>query len=214
MHAYILLDRSGSMQSLWVEALSSINAYAKGLTDKSDGYHVDAHLTLAAFDDQAGLQFDVLRRKTPALHWEKVTDKDATPRGMTPLLDALARIIALAEADSPDKAVLVVMTDGQENASREVTREGAKAALERVKAKGWDIVFLGANFDNFADAQTVGVAAAQQMTMAPQAMSASMSRLAAKSRAYSATGSRHAFDEDDRREAQEASVKGEKTKKH
>lgn len=34
MQAYILLDRSGSMQSLWVEALSSVNAFAKELANK------------------------------------------------------------------------------------------------------------------------------------------------------------------------------------
>ena len=89
MHAYVLLDRSGSMQTLWVEALSSVNAYAKGLTDKSDGYAVDSHITLAVFDGQQGLQFDLLRKKVPALHWENVTDREASPRGMTPLLDAL-----------------------------------------------------------------------------------------------------------------------------
>ena len=68
MHAYILLDRSGSMQSLWVEALSSVNAYAKELANKKDGDAVDSHITLAVFDGQEGLQFDLLRRKQPALH--------------------------------------------------------------------------------------------------------------------------------------------------
>jgi hypothetical protein len=89
MHAYILLDRSGSMQSLWVEALSSVNAYAKELASKTDGDVVDSHVTLAVFDGHEGLQFDLLRQKMPALHWENVTDKEASPRGMTPLLDAL-----------------------------------------------------------------------------------------------------------------------------
>ncbi len=78
MQAYILLDRSGSMQSLWVEALSSVNAYAKELANKTDGPAVDSHITLAVFDEQAGLQFDVLRRKQPALHWDTVTDADAS----------------------------------------------------------------------------------------------------------------------------------------
>jgi hypothetical protein len=212
MHAYILLDRSGSMQSLWVEALSSVNAYAKELASKTGGNAVDSHITLAIFDGQEGLQFDVLRKKQPALHWEKVTDTEATPRGMTPLLDALGRIIALAETDNPDKAVIVVMTDGQENASREVTREGAKAALDRVKAKGWDAVFLGANFDNISDAGSVGVFAAQQMSMAPGTMNASMKRMAEKSREYFSTGKRHEFDDADRSVAQESKVKGDKNK--
>src|SRR5262245_17446139 len=174
MHAYILLDRSGSMQGLWVEALSSVNAYAKELANKTDGDAVDSHVTLAVFDSQEALQFDVLRKKQPALHWEQVTDKDATPRGMTPLLDAIGRIVALAETDNPDKAVIVVMTDGAENASRELTREGVKAALDRVKKRGWDVVFLGANFDNIADASSVGVGADQQIAYAPGTMTASM----------------------------------------
>ena len=78
MQAYILLDRSGSMQSLWVEELSSVNAFAKELANKKDGPAVDSHVTLAVFDSQETLQFDVLRRKQAALHWENVTDKDAS----------------------------------------------------------------------------------------------------------------------------------------
>lgn len=210
MQAYILLDRSGSMQSLWVEALSSVNAFAKELANKKDGPAVDSHVTLAVFDSQESLQFDVLRRKQPALHWDQVTDKDASPRGMTPLLDAMVRIISLAEGDNPDKAVLVVMTDGQENASREVTRDGVKAALERVKAKGWETVFLGANFDNIADASSVGVAGGQQMAMSAGTMNASMERLAKKSRAYAEAAPGAApivFDQEDRAVAKEANVK-------
>ena len=207
MQAYILLDRSGSMQSLWVEALSSVNAFAKELASKTDGPVVDSHVTLAVFDSQETLQFDVLRKKQPALHWDNVSDKDASPRGMTPLLDAMVRIIALAEADNPDKAVIVVMTDGQENASREVTRDGVKAALDRVKAKGWETVFLGANFDNIADASSVGVVGDKQMAMSAGTMNESMSRLAKKSRFYAAESAPIEFDREDRAVAKEANVK-------
>ncbi|MBI1361310.1 MAG: VWA domain-containing protein [Alphaproteobacteria bacterium] len=210
MHAYVLLDRSGSMQSLWVEALSSVNGYAKGLADKTDGHSVDSHITLAVFDGQDGLQFDVLRKKVPALHWENVTDREATPRGMTPLLDALSRLIALAEADNPDKAVIVVMTDGAENASREVTRDGIRVALDRVKAKGWETVFLGANFDNIQDAAGVGIGAAKQMAMSPGTMEASMMAMARKSRAYAAHAAPVEFDAEDRAMAKEASIKNRK----
>lgn len=210
MQAYILLDRSGSMQSLWVEALSSVNAFAKELANKTDGSSVDSHITLAVFDSQDGLKFDTLRRKQPALHWENVTDREASPRGMTPLLDAMVRIIALAEGDNPDKAVIVVMTDGQENASQEVKREGVKAALDRVKAKGWEVVFLGANFDNISDADCVGVQGGQQMAMSVGTMNASMARLAKKSRAYAQAAPGAApivFDEEDRAAAKEANIK-------
>jgi hypothetical protein len=207
MQAYILLDRSGSMQSLWVEALSSVNAFAKELANKTDGPAVDSHVTLAVFDSQDGLKFDTLRHKQPALHWENVTDREASPRGMTPLLDAMGRIIALAEGDNPDKAVIVVMTDGQENASQEVTREGVKIALDRVKAKGWEVVFLGANFDNISDADSVGVQGGQQMAMSAGTMNASMARLAKKSRLYAAEAAPIVFNDEDRSVAREANVK-------
>ncbi len=210
MQAYILLDRSGSMQSLWVEALSSVNAFAKELANKTDGPAVDSHVTLAVFDSQEGLKFDVLRRKQPALHWETVTDKEASPRGMTPLLDAMVRIIALAEADNPDKAVIVVMTDGEENASQEVKREGVKVALDRAKARGWEVVFLGANFDNISDASSVGVQYGQQMAMSVGTMDRSLASLARKSRAYAAAAPGAApieFNEQDREIAKEANVK-------
>lgn len=210
MQAYILLDRSGSMQSLWVEALSSVNAFARELANKKDGPAVDSHVTLAVFDSQETLQFDVLRKKQPALHWDNVTDRDASPRGMTPLLDAIVRTIALAEADNPDKAVIVIMTDGHENASREVTRDGVKVALDRVRARGWEVVFLGANFDNISDASSVGVAAAQQMAMSAGTMERSLASLARKSRVYAVSARGEApiaFDEEDRAIAKEANVK-------
>ena len=90
MHAYILLDRTGSMQSIWDEALGSVNAYVKALTEgrTTTKTGADAHVTLAVFDAHDGLAFDVLRAGVPAATWTDVTNADATPRGMTPLFDA------------------------------------------------------------------------------------------------------------------------------
>ena len=76
-----------------------------------------------------------------------------------------------------------------------------------MKAKGWEVVFLGANFDNVSDAAAVGVAGAQQMAMASGTIGASMERMAMKSRAYAASAAPIAFDEADREVAQEAKVK-------
>lgn len=199
------------MQSLWTEALSSVNAYAKELDNKTDGDAVDAKVTFAVFDAQAGLKFDVLRKGVPALHWEDVTDTETSPRGMTPLLDAIGQIVSLAETDNPDQAIIVVMTDGLENASTEVTREGAKAALDRAKKKGWEVVFLGANFDNIDDATSVGVGQASQLSMASGHLNQSMRMAAKKSRGYFARRSKMEFDEADRAEANEAAVKQPKS---
>jgi hypothetical protein len=184
LHAYILLDRTGSMQPLWEEALSSVNAYAAGLGAGTGGARIRARITLATFDASEGLQFDILRRAEPAERWRGVSDDDATPRGMTPLYDAIGRMTALAENDSPERAILVVMTDGEENASREVTRDGAKAALDRLRRRGWETVFLGADFADFSDAEGVGQTSSRNMGVAKGAMTQTMERLSEKSRAW------------------------------
>ncbi|KAF0175910.1 MAG: VWA domain-containing protein [Hyphomonadaceae bacterium] len=204
MHAYILLDRTGSMQSIWAEALGSVNAYVKALAEG------DAFATLAVFDAHEGLQFDVLRAGVPVQTWKDVTDADATPRGMTPLFDAIGRIIARAESEAPEKAVLVIMTDGEENASREMKKDDVKAALDRIEKKGWQVVFLGAEFAKFNDAVAVGLVGSKHMAMAAGSMNASMSRLAAKSRRYFDAGEKVDFDEEDRKQAGEADVQRRK----
>jgi len=211
-HSYILLDRTGSMSSIWEEALSSVNAYAESIAGQAGD--VVPKITLAVFDAQNGLQFDVLRRGVEPKDWKKVTDSEASPRGMTPLFDAIARLVSMAEGDNPDKAVIVIMTDGEENSSREVTKEGVKAALARAEKRGWEVVFLGAEFANFADADAVGVSAARSMSIGAGRMRASMSTLARKSQAYykaeSAAAAPVVFDEADRTESGEADVQKRK----
>jgi hypothetical protein len=193
------------MQSIWQETLSSVNAYAEGLGKPTPDKPVEADITLAVFDAQEGLQFDVIRKAAPASQWRKVTDADATPRGMTPLYDAIGRLVALAETDAPERAVVVIMTDGEENASREVTREGARTALDRIRKRGWEVVFLGADFTNFGDAVGVGQTASRNMGVAKGQMKQTMERLSDKSRAY-ATGEAPSVEwtEEDRAAAGEA----------
>ncbi|RYZ14724.1 MAG: VWA domain-containing protein [Alphaproteobacteria bacterium] len=208
IHSYILLDRTGSMEPIWTEALSSVNAYADGLASLDGGPRVNADITLAAFDAQDGLQFDVLRKDIDASEWRDVTSKEISPRGMTPLYDAIGRMVSLAEKDKPEKAVIVIMTDGEENSSKEMTKASAKAALDRVRAKGWEVVFLGTEFSNFDDATGVGQTASRNMAVSKDQLSDSMNRLAQKSRDY-ATGAAPSveWNAEDRAAAKEEEVK-------
>ncbi|MEO9971441.1 MAG: vWA domain-containing protein [Hyphomonadaceae bacterium] len=212
VHSYILLDRTGSMSGIWDEALTSVNAYAKSVGEEEAGEaDLDTKVSLAVFDAQDGLQFDVLRKGVAAEQWSEVTNDEASPRGMTPLYDAIGQIVSLAEADAPEKAVLVIMTDGAENASREMTGAGAKAALDRVRARGWEVVFLGAEFASFADADSVGVNSSRQLAVGAGQLSATMERLGKKSRSYAQDAEAAVeFNEEDRAVAGEEDVKQRK----
>jgi hypothetical protein len=210
LSVYILLDRTGSMESIWDEALTSVNAYAEELAKDDVGPEVDASVSLAVFDAQDGLQFDMLRRNENPETWKPVTNDEASPRGMTPLFDAIGRIMTVAEADNPGRAVIVVMTDGEENSSTELTKENVKDRLDRARDKGWEIVFLGAEFANFADASSVGVSAEKSMAVSKDGMEETMRRLSTKSKSYGAaeTGSAPiTFDDEDRAAAGEEEVK-------
>jgi hypothetical protein len=196
------------MEPIWTEALSSVNAYADGLAALDGGPRVDADITLAVFDAQDGLQFDVLRKGVDAGDWNDVTTREVNPRGMTPLYDAIGRIVSLAEKDKPEKAVLVIMTDGEENSSTEMSKTAAKAALDRVRAKGWEVVFLGAEFSNFDDAEGVGQSSSRNMAVSKDQLSDSMNRLAGKSKAYgSGAAPSVEWNEEDRAAAKEEEVK-------
>lgn len=210
LQVYILLDRTGSMSSIWDEALTSVNVYAEELAKDDEGPSVDATVSLAVFDAQDGMQFDVLRRSVDPAEWKPVTNDEASPRGMTPLFDAIGRMMTIAESDKPEKAVIVVMTDGEENSSTEMTKENVKDRLDRARAKGWEIVFLGAEFANFSDAESVGVSASKSMGVSKSNLGGAMRSLSDKSKSYGAAPQGEApitFDDEDRKAAGEEDVK-------
>ena len=199
-HDFILLDRSGSMQALWSEALHSVNAYVKKLAED----RVDTGVTLATFDkDGEQFKFEIIRERIIPSTWKPVSAEDATPRGMTPLNDAIGRIVTLAKAGFSgtlyDKLALIIMTDGLENASREYNHKAAKALLDDCRAKNWQVIFLGANFDNAVQAEAYGNVSAQSMTVGTARLSAAMSATAEKRRAYASHAAPMLYSEEEKR---------------
>lgn len=193
-HDFILLDRSGSMSSMWDEALSSINAYVAKLAEDK----IDTGVTLATFDDQTGLQFDVIRDRITPSTWHKVSSADAQPRGMTPLNDATGKLVNLAKSGNYDKVAIIIMTDGMENASRELTTAQAKQLLDDCRAKNWQVIFLGANFDNAAQAASYGNSAFATANVAKGQMVNSTRVMASSRSSYSATGQAMGFTDEEK----------------
>lgn len=194
---YILLDRSGSMASKWDETISSLNAYVDELSKKG----AKSTVTVAVFDDHNRMQFDVIRDSVDIKKWNKITTDEVTPRGTTPLLDAVSRIISIAEQKNSKKTVIVVITDGQENASREVTKEDVQKAVKRCEDKKWEVIFLGADFEAFGNAKMSGVGFDKTMTMTGSNYEDTMRNLAGKSASYGLTGQMMSFSDADRAEA-------------
>lgn len=145
---YLLLDRSQSMTTQWSEALGSVNGYIENLPSQTN-------VVVATFDT---ISYDVVRNTT-AREFKPLTNEDATPRGSTPLFDSAARMMWRVLDDKPERAVFVVMTDGEENQSRYFRQTDVKSLAAQLESKKYEVIFLGANFDKVGDtAKSFGVA--------------------------------------------------------
>lgn len=197
MKAYILLDRSGSMASRWAETIGAIGIYADGLKAIDD-----ATLTLAVFDSSEKTEYRQVIEAKPAKDWTGIP-ADINPRGGTPLFDAVSRIVSQIKTDDPAKATLVIVTDGQENSSKEITKEQAKALLDELRAKGYDVVFIGADFNNFSQASGLGNAAGSTIAMNAGSYDNAMRSMSARTMSYSAGADAKGlnFSDEDRKRA-------------
>ena len=153
-----ILDRSGSMSGLESDTIGGYNA----MLAKQQQEPGEAVITTVLFDDQYELLHDRinLRGVTP------ITDREYFVRGNTALLDAVGKTISkignaqkhTAEAERAEHVVVVIATDGMENASREFNEEKVRRMIEHQKSKyGWEFIFLGANIDAIATAERYGI---------------------------------------------------------
>jgi Mg-chelatase subunit ChlD len=213
MDIFMLLDRTGSMQGRWDEAISSVNAYVEQVRTAAgvDLLTDQDRVTLVAFDHYPDtMDFRVLRNAQPLKAWEPVKINEVSPRGSTPLLDAVVRIAAMAETRASEKTVLVIMTDGKENSSIEVKREGAKAAIERMQAKGWQVVYLGVQFDAFDQAGQLGIKADSVMSASAGHLRSAMHSTSGATLDYMRRGTEMKYSSEDRKASGEEDVTGKK----
>lgn len=158
-HIAVILDRTGSMESIRDDTIGGFNTFLK--TQQAEPGV--ATLTLVQFDSQD--PYEVIHRFKPIQEVPKLNRKTYVPRGATPLLDALGRGIndlesslnELKETDRPSKVVVVVVTDGQENASKEFRKSQIETMVkEKTEKSSWQFVFLSADLAAIGDAEAIG----------------------------------------------------------
>ena len=172
----VLLDRSGSMQVNKAETISAFNQYVKNTKKNFKG-----RFTLTQFDSQG---IDTPQANVKIKEIQDLTDHTFQPRGATPLLDAIGRTIHAMDTEGFDNVIFVIITDGAENASTEYNREAVKKLIEERVAKGWQVSYLGADVDAFAEGAQLGIAAGQSINFAGAHTSAVMDSYAASNMRY------------------------------
>lgn len=147
----IIQDKSGSMSIRISATLSGYNEYLSTLKKDAEG---EVQLTLTQFDTSVDNVFT--NRKLEDC--KDLTHEDYVIGGATALYDAVGKTIHAMEPTlrKDDKVIVVVMTDGQENSSREFSFKDITALLDEKRAAGWEIIFLGAGEDSWAVGQSLG----------------------------------------------------------
>lgn len=155
-----VLDRSGSMASLTNDAIGGFNSFL----DEQKKLPGDARLSLILFDHEYIVQAD----NAPIQQVEPLTAQTYVPRGSTALLDAIGRAITnvgerltkTSERDRPSKVIVVILTDGEENASHEYTKQRIADMIKHQQEQyNWRFVYLGVAVDAFADARAFNIPA-------------------------------------------------------
>ena len=153
-----ILDRSGSMQGLEGDTIGGFNA----MLEKQKKEPGRAYVSTLLFDDQT----QVIHDRVPLDRVKPMTEKDYYVRGCTALLDAVGGAIHhignihkyARPEDVPEHTLVVITTDGMENASRRYSLPQVKRMIQRQKERyGWEFIFLGANIDAVEAAGQLGI---------------------------------------------------------
>lgn len=156
-HVEFILDETGSMSDCWDSTISGFNEYVNGLRqDKENDYR----LSLVKFDSN---DIKEVYLDKPIADVENLTRDTYIPGAMTNLNDAIGSTMTKLESRLRDEncnIIIIILTDGYENYSKEWSQKMVADLVERKKSDGWTITFLGANID----VQQVGRAYAMDMS--------------------------------------------------
>lgn len=153
-----ILDRSGSMSGLEQDTIGGYNSLLKRQKDEEG----EAVVTTVLFDDQ----YEIVHDHTDIKKVRELTEKEYYARGCTALLDAIGKTINhvanrrkyASDRAVPGKTLVVITTDGYENASCEFLLETVNQMIKHQKEKyGWEFLFLGANIDAVKIAASLGI---------------------------------------------------------
>ena len=152
----IIIDESGSMQSIKKAAIDSVNETIQTIRSAQKKYDDQEHyVSLVTFNDDVKTVYECV----PVDEVKELTAETYQPDCCTALYDAMGiSLNALRKKVAEDDKVLVtVVTDGYENASKEYSGKAIKALVDELKAKGWVFAYIGANQDVEAVAATISI---------------------------------------------------------
>lgn len=150
----VITDRSGSMGNLVNDVIGGYNNFLEE-QKKIEG---QARVTFVQFDHE----IEQLYEGKPLSEAPLLTPVTYRPRGSTALLDAIGRTLTtqgerIGKERWANLKVVVILTDGEENASKEYTLEKIRELSSQFETHGYRFVYIGANQDSFKAASNLGL---------------------------------------------------------
>ena len=157
---WFLLDRSGSMASVAEDVIGGFNYFLAEQAAQAG----ECRMTVVQFDSED--PFEVIAGGKKPADVPELNDSVYQPRGLTPLYDAMGRLIKRADdriarrakAEKPvEDQLVVVFTDGLENNSHRYDRPEVFELVKKRQDDGWTFVFMGANQDSYTESDKIGL---------------------------------------------------------
>jgi len=195
-----ILDETGSMNSCLDSTISSFNEYID--SQKSvDENGVPCFINLTKFSETHGSLYrspsvwterttvDKVRHvqtRCPLWDMMHLTKNTFTPSGGTNLYDAIGATIQKLDSQirTDQNVLVVIITDGEENCSKEYTLDAIRSMIQERTAKGWTFVYLGANQDAWKVGAGFGLSKGQTMAYSTADMKGTMATLSAATTSY------------------------------
>ena len=158
----LIVDASSSMNPLTKSTISGVNEQIDSIKQLEKEFpNQKYNMSFIHFSDSVTIEYS--DRKSSAL--EHISESNYRCSGMTALLDAIGVGVRNLNEKIGDKiasgeaaAVVVIITDGEENASREFDGSKVKSMIEELQATNrWTFTFVGANIDSISTASRYGI---------------------------------------------------------
>lgn len=165
----MLVDRSGSMDSMGSEVSAGCNEYLDTQRESDAENDTKTHVLFSVFDTT----YDIVRNASLA-EQPNITDEEVKPRNMTALFDSIAKIVAdiikaiEAMESAPAQVGVFILTDGAENASKLWSKDAIKKQIKLLESAShnWQFYFAAANQDAMKAGQNMGMTMDRCMTYA------------------------------------------------
>jgi len=155
----IILDESGSMESIKKSTINGLNEVIQTVKELEKKFPEQEYfISFVTFNGQ-----DVRTHldKAAAGKMKEIDETSYRPNGSTPLYDAIGLSLVKLKYDLVENknahVLVTILTDGEENASREFNGSQVKRMIEEQKQQGWTFTYIGANHDVEGFAMSISI---------------------------------------------------------